>query len=191
MDTFTFDPRCWCIGRILGRNPLLRRSDRVEALVAVVAFVVSLVAIPVAGVVGAIAYGAREGRYAQQARERHIVMATVTGIRVDGSDVSVVAKWPVAAGERVGSVHPRTEAKVGERIGVWIDKSGNTVVPPTPTWHAVGDAIGTVMVTMLIVSLGMTSLVAGVRSRLDRTRDAQWERALRCLHEDEGRRNQR
>lgn len=31
MDTFTLDPRCWRIGRIFGRNPLIRRADRIEA----------------------------------------------------------------------------------------------------------------------------------------------------------------
>ena len=48
------DPRCWRIGRIFGRNPLLRRADRIEALVMLVALVASLIAIPVAGVVGAV-----------------------------------------------------------------------------------------------------------------------------------------
>jgi hypothetical protein len=31
--TFTLDPRCWWIVRSFGRNPLIRFTDRVEALV--------------------------------------------------------------------------------------------------------------------------------------------------------------
>ena len=38
---------------------MLRRTDRIEALVTLVALVVSLVAVPIAGVVGAAVYGAR------------------------------------------------------------------------------------------------------------------------------------
>jgi hypothetical protein len=90
MDTFTLDPRCWRIRRIFGRNPLLRRADRIEALVMLVAHLVSLVAIPVAGVAGAVVYGARDSRYAQEARERHAVMATVTHIGIAGSGTTVV-----------------------------------------------------------------------------------------------------
>lgn len=179
MDTYTLDPRCWRIGRIFGRNPLLRRSDRVEALVAVVVLVVSLVAIPVAGVVGAVVYGARDRQYIQQARDRYAVTATVTDTAVDGSGATVLARWPVAAGEHIGPVHHSTAAKVGDRIQIWLDKDGNPVAPPTPTWHAGGDAVAAVMAPLLIVFFGMTSFVTRVRSRLDRARDAQWELALK------------
>jgi hypothetical protein len=51
METFTFDPRGWRIACIFGRNPLLRRADRIEAVVMLVALVASIVAIPVVGVV--------------------------------------------------------------------------------------------------------------------------------------------
>jgi hypothetical protein len=191
MEMFTLDPRCWRIGRIFGRNPLLRRADRIEALVTLVALVVSLVAVPVTGVAGAMTYGARERLYAQEARERHAVVATVADSGIDGSGRTYVrARWPVAAGERTGSLDLNTGAKVGERIGVWVDNDGNPVAPPTPTWHAVGDAVATAEATSLIVGVAMTFLVAGVRSRLDRARDARWEREIRCLQEDGGRTNQ-
>jgi hypothetical protein len=189
METFVLDPRCWWIGRIFGRNPLIRRTDRIEALVMLVAIVVSLAAIPVVSVVDVAVYGARHGRYAQELRERHTVIATVTGTEGDGSTV-VRARWPVAAGERVGSVELRTAAKVGDRAEIWVDRDGDPVAPPTPTWHAVGDAVGAAEAALLLVGVGMTALVAGVRSRLDRVRDAQWERELGCLQEDGGCTNQ-
>jgi len=113
METFTLDPRCWRIGRIFGRNPLLRRADRVEALVMLVALVVSLVAIPVAGGAGAVVYVARDSRYAQEARERHAVIATITDTGMDGSGTTVVqARWPVATGQRTGPLELTTAAKV-------------------------------------------------------------------------------
>ena len=191
METFTLDPRCWRVGRIFGRNPLLRCADRIEALVTLVALVVSLVAIPVAGVAGAVVYSARDSRYAQDAHERHAVMATVTNTGIDGAGTTAVqARWPVAAGERTGSLQLATAAKVGDRSEIWVDRDGNPVAPPIPTWYALGDAYGAALAILVFVGVTMTSLVTGIRSRLDRARDAQWERELRCLQEDGGRTNQ-
>ena len=192
MDTFTLDARCWRVGRILGRNPLIRRADRIEALVTFVALIVSLVVIPVAGVVGAVVYDVRDSRYAQEAHERHTVVAMVLETGTDGAGSTVVqARWPVAAGERTGPLLLTTEAKVGERIEIWVDKDRNPVARPTPTWHAVGDAYGTALAVSLFVGVTMTTLVTGIGSRLDRARDAEWDSEIRCLQEDGGRTNQR
>jgi hypothetical protein len=191
MDTFTLDPRCWRIGRIFGRNPLIRRADRIEALVTLVALIVSLVAIPVAGVAAMLVYDLRDSRYAQEAHERHTVAATVLETETDGAGSTVVqARWPVAAGERTGPLQLTREAKVGQHIEIWVDTGGDPVAPPTPTWHAVGDAYGTALAILLSVGVTMTSFVTGVRSRLDRACDAQWDREIRCLQDDGGRTNQ-
>ena len=39
-------PRCWPIARLLSRNPLVRRNDRIEALTLCLATALALVAIP-------------------------------------------------------------------------------------------------------------------------------------------------
>jgi len=191
MDTFTLDPRCWRIGRIFGRNPLIRRADRIEALVTLVALIVSLVAIPVAGVAALLVYNARGSRYAQETDERHTVAATVLESETDAAGSTVVqARWPVATGERTGPLQLTREAKVGQHIEIWVDTGGDPVAPPTPTWHAVGDAYGTALAILLCMGVTMTSFVTGVRSRLDRACDAQWDREIRCLQDDGGRTNQ-
>ncbi len=190
METFTINPRRWPVARIFGRNPLLRRADRIEAMVTVVALLASLVAIPVAGVVGAVAYGARAHLYAQEAHERHLVTGTVADARRAGFGTTVVqARWPVAAGERTGTVQLSAPAEAGERIDLWVDKDGKPSLPPTPTWHAVADAVGIAGAIALLAALGIAVFVAGVRSRLDRKRDAQWDRAIRSLVDDGGRTN--
>ena len=191
METFVLDPRCWRIGRIFDRNPLIRRTDRLEALLMLVVLVVSLVAIPVAGVLAATVYSGREIQYNQQAHERRAVTATVTNAGNDGSATTAVhAKWPVAAGERTGSLYLATAAKAGQRIEIWVDKDGNPVAPPNSRWHALSGAVATVLATFLIVGFWLTFLVTEVCSRLDGARDAQWERELRCMQEDGGRTNQ-
>lgn len=192
METFVLDPRCWRIGRIFGRNPLIRRADRLEALMMLAALVVSLATVPVAGVLAATVYGGREIQYTRQAHERHVVAATVTSATNDGSATSAVhAKWPVATGDRTGSVRLATAIKPGERIEIWVDKDGNPVDPPTPRWHALAGAVATALATLLIVGFGLAFLVAEVCSLLDGARDAQWERELRCMQEDGGRTNLR
>ncbi|WP_406815422.1 hypothetical protein [Mycobacterium sp. M23085] len=192
METFIWDPRCWQIARIFGRNPLLRRTDRVESLAVLVAIVVSLIAIPVAGIEGTAVYAALHSRYLQEANQRHAVVATVTATGIDRMDRSVVqASWPAAGGDRTGTVGLTTEAKTGQHVPIWIDQHGNPADPPTPTWRALTRALGTVMAMVLATGFAMVALVAGIRLRLDRARDAHWERAIRCFQENGGRANQR
>jgi hypothetical protein len=192
MDSFTLDPRCWRIGRIFGRNPLLRHTDRLEALVVLVALVVSLIALPLAAAVGIAVYDARNSRFTQEGRDRHKVVATVLETETEGaSSIVVQARWPVAAGERTGPLQLSTQANVADRVEVWVDKEGNPVAPPTPTWHAVGDAYGATLAILLFAAVTITCLPTGLRSRLDRERNVQWERELTGLEEGGGRTNQR
>lgn len=190
METFTLDPRRWRIARIFGHNPLLRRSDRIEAAVVVLALVAALVAVPVAGVVGAVVYGARAHLYLQESYERHLVTGTVADARrADPGTTVVQARWPATVGERTGTLRLSTPVKPGESIDFWVDIDGNPSPPPTPAWHAVADGAATAATVSLLVGVGLTSLVAAARSRLDRARDAQWEREIRCLADDGGRTN--
>ena len=100
------------------------------------------------------------------------------------------AGWPVAAGERSGITLLTTAAKVGDRVEIWGDSDGNPAPPPSPTWHAVADAVVAAEAVVILVAVGMTLLVTRVRSRLDRARDAQWECELRSLEDEGGRTNQ-
>ncbi|WP_050899566.1 hypothetical protein [Mycolicibacterium rhodesiae] len=49
MQTFTLLPERWWVVRVFERNPLVRRSDRVEMLLVLLAFVASIIAAAVAG----------------------------------------------------------------------------------------------------------------------------------------------
>ncbi len=192
METVMLDPRCWRIARVFGRNPLLRRADRIEAVVVLIALVVSLVALPVAGVAGTVVYGARHSQYVREASQRHAVVATVTATGIDSVDHSVVqASWPVAGGDRNGLIGLITATKVGQHVRIWIDDGGNPVDPPTPAWRALTGALGTSLTIVLALGLATASFVTGIRSRLDRARDAQWEHEIRSFQDDGGRANQR
>lgn len=192
MESFTLDPRCWRIARIFGRNPLLRRSDRLEAIVAVIAVAASLVAIPVAGIAGTVVYGALHSKYLQEASERHGVVATVAATGINTMDRSVVqASWPVTGGDRSGPIGLTHDVKVGQHVRIWVDDDGNPADPPTPAWRALTVALGTVLTISLAMGLAIASSVCGMCSRLDRIRDDQWEREIRCFQENGVRTNQR
>ncbi|WP_238559394.1 MULTISPECIES: hypothetical protein [Mycobacterium ulcerans group] len=45
------------------------------------------------------------------------------------------------------------------------------------------------MVILLSMCVVLAALVAAVRTQLDRVRDAQWDRELGCLQDDDGRTN--
>ena len=137
-----------------------RRSHR--SLGQLVALVVSLVAIPVAGVLAAMVYGGMTTQYAQEAHERHTVMATVTDAGSDGGGYDCRASEVAGRGWRAHwPASTRHAAKVGDRIEIWVDKDGNPVAPPTPTWHALGDAVAAALATLLLVGVWMTFLVTG------------------------------
>lgn len=71
MLTFTLDPRRWPLICAFCRNPLVRVTDRLEALVIVLAIVVSLPAAPSAGAVGTAVYDTRRQQYEAEVLTEH------------------------------------------------------------------------------------------------------------------------
>ncbi|ASQ86325.1 hypothetical protein CE197_12435 [Mycobacterium intracellulare subsp. chimaera] len=100
------------------------------------------------------------------------------------------ASWPAKGGDRTGTIGLTTYTKVGQHVGIWLDKDGNPVDPPTPAWRALTGALATAMAMVLATGFATALLVKGIRARLDRARDAQWEDEIRCFQEDGGRTNQ-
>jgi len=82
MRTVGLHRTSWWVVRAFGRNPLLRRTDRIEAIVTVVAIIVAVAVIPIAAAVGAAAYGSHSRLYAHEAQTRHTVAATVWRDRI-------------------------------------------------------------------------------------------------------------
>ena len=89
MNTFTVRLPRWPIVRLFSRNPLVRASDRIEAVVLVLAVVVSLLAAPIAAAIGTAVHDARRHVYIGQAQTRHTVAATV----IDDSHSQAVKRF--------------------------------------------------------------------------------------------------
>ena len=197
MRTLTVAWLRWRLVQVIGRNPLVRTTDQIEAALIALAVAVSLAAIAIAGAVGASVHEQRGRTFSEEALTRHRVAATVTGESVASSDarqpVTIVgARWRVGDTEHTGAFtwdHPVND---GQRIDIWIDQLGNHVNPPTPTWRAGADAVAAGVSLWLLVTGVTAGLFASIRPWLIRIRNKGWKRGITALVDDNGgRTNQR
>lgn len=181
MEIFTVPLARRLFGRLFGRNPLIRTTDRVEALILVLAVAASLIAIPVSAAVGTAVHDSRSRLYAEQVQTRRPVTATVTGEshprrNVERPTVTVPARWFAAGAERTGDVTAPLTAKVGDDIEIWIDDDGLPVARPMNT--ARDEALAFAVATWWGVSLMTVALFARARITLDRLRYDRWQQSF-------------
>jgi hypothetical protein len=195
MDSFTIGLRSpWWI-RAFCRNPLVRGSDRVEALALVFATVLTIVAVPIAGAFATSVHDDRSRAYAQEALSKHQVTATASE---DGQLVpalrSVIfaaeATWSDAGSFHRAIVPWNDRAKVGDQQRIWVNEAGDNVAPPSSSRRAAGEALTTALLIWLGVAEASTALVYAVRRRLNHQRYAAWDRELNTAGDNGGRRNQ-
>jgi hypothetical protein len=196
MQRFSLDPSRSRTIRALGGNPLLRTSDRIEALVVLAAVVVALIAAPIAGAAGTAAHDARSRAYTEQAQHRHLVTATVTnpgGTTVRPYLISSVAqvRWRTDGIDHVGAV-PRDEpTKAGDRVDVWVDDRGDVTSSPGTALRAVVDSFGIALALWLGAVAAAAAVVAFARYWLNRARRAEWDREIGILVGHDGGRTNR
>jgi hypothetical protein len=186
MHTFGLHRRSWSVLRAFGSNPLLRRTDRIEAILTVMAIVAAVAVIPVAAAVGAAVYGSHARLYADEALTRHSVAATVIELDVGTSQPhatarAVRARWRAGSEEHTGWFRTGRTAKVGDQLQIWVNNDGAKTPPPTPTSQAWIDAVGAGAGMWFAVALALAALAAMTRSPLNRIRYAQWEREINSL----------
>lgn len=161
MLSFTLDPRRWWLACAFSRNPLVRGTDRVEALVIVLVSVVCLLAAPVAGAVGTAVYDARRQQYAAEVRTDHTA-DSISNNRAKAVGVS----------------------------DIWASNT-KRVDPPTSTARAGAEGVCAGAAILLSVVAAAVTLVASTHLRLSRIRNANWERELRCVANEDGGRDNR
>ena len=186
METFTLPLPRTLFTRLFGRNPLIRATDRVEALIVVFAVAISLVAVPIAATVGTAVHEDRSRVYAEQAQTRHTVTATAIGDKhprrdLDKPTVTVPARWFAGGAEHTGDVVAPLNVKIGDEVEIWVDDKGSAVGPPERT--AQDQAVALAMATWWAMSLSAVAMFAGARIALDRVRYARWQRDFDSLIE--------
>ena len=182
-------PRTYWLGRVLrgrrlDRNPLRRRSDRVETAVLGLLLAAFLAGAPFA------AHAAGSWAYATSAREAqaqraslHQVPATLlkaapawNGYASGGGVPEVDARWRAADGQvRTGEVFVPAGAAAGSTVLVWTNQAGQLVGPPLgPTQLASRAQLAAAAASG---SLAIALIAAGwlARRSLDRRRLAAWD----------------
>ena len=190
MITFSRIRKRWRVLRALGRNPLVRLSDRVEAAIMALVLAASLAAIPLAAAVGDQVSAERGRAYAAQANARHLVDAIAMGqttASYAGSKVTVThARWRVGSADHVASLATDRPASDGDHIGVWVDGQGNLANPPTPAWRATVDGAVIAAGVWLAATVSAVALFALLRRFIDRVRYTGWDRDIAKLVGDDG-----
>jgi hypothetical protein len=181
MQTFTLGVGGW-LRRLVSRNPLVRASDRVEAAAVLLVVVVALLAAPIAGAAGTSIYDILSHRFAAIASTRQEVPATVTH---DSTLAPKTYEKPFLTAVRWdfhGAVHTdevRTDQmKAGQKLRIWVDTAGDRTVKPLTNENAATEAV--------VSAFGLWFAAAGIASvawmvlrlRLNRSRYADWDRAL-------------
>jgi hypothetical protein len=182
-ETFAIGLPRWPIFELFRRNPLLRASDRIEALATAVAVMVSLLAIPIAAAVGTAVHDSQRHAYAQQHHTRHLVTATIiddtAAQKISRTNtVTMAARWSAAGAEHTGVVTTQSATKPGDHVTIWVDNNGALTDEPTPTTRAAADAVTAALVTWSAVTAAAAILLAATRAVCDHIRAIRWQHAI-------------
>ncbi|MFI7123545.1 hypothetical protein [Amycolatopsis sp. NPDC049868] len=179
----------------LGRNPLARGSDRVEAVILVFCVLIALLGVPLAAAAGSEAYATMMARSAVEMASRHSTTAFLledappARVGVDGTPsaetAQVAARWVLPdGGLQEAPVTADLGASAGDAVTVWLDESGAVVGPPVMPMDATSTGIG---VGVGVWLSAVTLLVAGyllARQLLNRARWAAWDREWERFGQD-------
>ena len=191
MERFVIRPMRWPALQLFSRNPLIRTSDRIEAAVVTLAVLLVVIAAACAGVIGTMIHDAETQSYLEQAQTRHVVEATAVddskpAALLESTASTVHARWQVNGIDHADVIDWDYAVKAGERLTIWVDVDGNRVEQPTSPTSADVDALTAAVVGWLIAALAAAAAVVTVRAHVSRMRDAQWEREIRYLVQDDG-----
>lgn len=166
------------------RNPLRRRSDRVEAWTVLAAGVLLAAAAPAVGVaagagVESAALAQSRGWHRTSAVLTQEAPATSGSVYADsaGYPVRATVRWTATDGStRTGKALVQPGSQAGTRTVIWLDRHG--ALKDKPATHSEAVAQGVVLGSLAATGTGL--LVLGglwtVRFRLDAARDTEWER---------------
>jgi hypothetical protein len=168
----------------LDRNPLRRRSDRIESAALATALLLCVAALPLAALVGIWMRGELLNTAEHQARTRVPAVGTVLDERPPAAGVQVYAPttarvaWTTPDGlETVGRVTVPSDARPGSRVTVWTTSQGVPTDPPLTASQVTADAAAVAM-SVQATAMGLAWLAfVVVRRLLERGRYRAWETA--------------
>ena len=173
------------------RNPLVRRIDRVEALITVLAVALVVVAIPVV-VSLSRGYGARLAEHtAAHNRTLHSVDAVVVDVKPMvperfSRSHSVRARWSTGADDRIASVRAAAGVAVGDHVEVWLDAQGAVTTPPRTESDDRANTVAFGIELWLTAAALCVAALMSVRAWLAHRRSAMWDAQWQLFNARDG-----
>lgn len=170
-----------------GRNPLARRSDRIEGVVLLVVVLGLIIALPLAFFAGGATYREQAAISEQQHATRQLVTATlleaapaprpaIDSSLADNGSPGVRARWTAPDGSaRTGTVPAAPGSAAGARVPVWLTESGDPGPAPlnsteiTTTGIVAGAFFWLASASVLVTGYWLARLI------LDRRRGSRWD----------------
>lgn len=176
---------------LIGRNPLVRLSDRIQVLTVLLAVLVVMMMIPVVATIGTAVHDANARIYALQSESRNLVPAiaqaeSTTVVERSRTSYTVWARWSAAGVDHSGLVPWPSPAKAGDKSSIWVDADGTNSVAPIPVSQATVDAVGLALTLWSGIAAVAVGIVQAARWRLDRARYSGWDRDIAHVIDNRG-----
>lgn len=138
-------------------NPLMRATDRGEAILRLLTVVTALLLVPIAGAMGTAAYGRATERIQVASATMVEIPAIVTGaptehqpaVRYQPVVYRAPARWMWNGTEATGTVEVERTTKAGASVDVWLGPDGRPGDPPKAAGTAVSTGVGTGIAVLL------------------------------------------
>ncbi len=190
MQTFAFNlgARFRCL---LGVNPLVRTSDRVQAMAELAVVVLALFTVAVAAAVGTAVHDEVTRELAAHRLVRQQIVAIVSADSQDAaqpfaeSSVTEI-RWEFDGKPHTDTIHTQP-LRAGDRLTVWVDAAGERTLAVPSDADAVVLAIVTALAVWAAVLTPATVLLLLLRNSLNGARFTAWDRELDDLADDGGR----
>ena len=174
------------------RNPLRRRTDRIEALFAAALFVVFAAVSPASAVAaGRSTYqaGVQMARAAEHAGWRQVSAVLVKDASYPAGAArgllaiaEAPARWIAPDGtRRSGEILAPLGANAGSRVTTWVDADGRPVPAPLTGTQITEQGVAAGITAATGVAVVLLSAWLLVRRWLDRRRLAAWDAAWRAI----------
>ncbi len=174
----------------LDRNPLRRRSDRVESSIMAALLATFLIGAPITAIAaGHLAHaGALRAQQGQQAWHRVPAMLLDTapkGASFKNQSATftwVRARWTAPDGSvRVGEVPAAAGTRAGSTVHIWVDRAGAVTSTPLTATQIVGRVAAAATFAPIAVGVVLLGMGALARRLLERRSLTRWAAAWEAI----------
>ncbi|MFX0577901.1 hypothetical protein [Nocardia nepalensis] len=172
--------RLWWL-RPWSPNPLLRPSDRLEAVLRIVVALAVFIAIPIAGALGTAAYTHAAARIRAEDAAKSVVSAVITDEpeRAPSHQLEARVQWMHDGRPGTATMRVPIHAVPGDHVTVWLGQDGAPTAPPRHPGAAVLAGIGVGVVVLNGTWMVAWLLMQGTVWLLERRHWAGWDRQWR------------